>query len=40
MEMFLTRAFIRRDPTVRPPCRLHENLRVSVTGGDAHTSDG
>ncbi|MGI8333681.1 hypothetical protein ACRYCC_27340 [Actinomadura scrupuli] len=40
VEAFLTRAFIRHDPTVWPPYRLHANLRKSITSGDAHTSDG
>ncbi|MFJ2030759.1 hypothetical protein [Streptosporangium sp. NPDC087985] len=40
IEDFIARRFVRHDPTVWPPCRLHENLRRGVTGCDAHTSDG
>ncbi|WP_396448896.1 hypothetical protein [Actinomadura sp.] len=40
IERFLQRPFIRRDETVWPPYRLHENLRRSVIECDADTDDG
>ncbi|GII86583.1 hypothetical protein Ssi03_45730 [Sphaerisporangium siamense] len=40
IEDFLTRRFVRYDPTVWPPCRLHGNFRRGVTACDAHTLDG
>ncbi|MGW2308324.1 phosphotransferase [Actinomadura luteofluorescens] len=40
VEAFTRRPFVRRDETVWPPYRLHENLRHSVTESDAHTDDG
>ncbi|GAA0565321.1 phosphotransferase [Actinomadura livida] len=40
VEAFVQRPFVRRDETVWPAFRLHENLRRSVTECDAHTVDG
>jgi hypothetical protein len=40
IEEFLRRGFIRHDPGVWPPCRLHENLRHGVNTCDDHTPDG
>ncbi|WP_326826029.1 hypothetical protein [Streptosporangium sp. NBC_01756] len=40
IEDFIARRFVRHDPTVWPPCRLHENLRRGVTDCDAHTPEG
>ncbi|MEV4747569.1 hypothetical protein AB0K21_14435 [Streptosporangium sp. NPDC049248] len=40
IEDFIARRFVRHDPTVWPPCRLHENLRRGVADCDAHTPDG
>lgn len=40
IEAFVRRPFVRRDVTVWPPYRLHENLRRSVIECDAHTGDG
>ncbi|WP_068927457.1 hypothetical protein [Planobispora rosea] len=40
IEDFIARRFVRHDPTVWPPCRLHENLRRGITECDAHTPDG
>ncbi|MET9064487.1 hypothetical protein [Streptosporangium sandarakinum] len=40
IEDFIARRFVRHDPTVRPPCRLHENLRRGVTSCDEYTPDG
>ncbi|WP_067469406.1 hypothetical protein [Actinomadura macra] len=40
IERFVQRPFVRRDETVWPPYRLHENLRRSVIECDADTDDG
>ncbi|MFA1550699.1 hypothetical protein [Actinomadura chokoriensis] len=40
IERFVQRPFVRRDETVWPPYRLHENLRRSVIDCDADTDDG
>ncbi|OLT11434.1 hypothetical protein BJF79_24205 [Actinomadura sp. CNU-125] len=40
IERFVQRPFVRRDDTVWPAYRLHENLRRSVIECDAHTDDG
>ncbi|WP_242909669.1 hypothetical protein [Actinomadura terrae] len=40
IERFLQRPFVRRDETVWPPYRLHENLRRSVIECDGGTDDG
>ncbi|MBO2465031.1 hypothetical protein [Actinomadura violacea] len=40
IERFVQRPFVRRDETVWPPYRLHENLRRSVIECDADIDDG
>lgn len=40
IERFAQRPFVRKDETVWPPYRLHENLRRSVIECDADTDDG
>ncbi|TDC69840.1 hypothetical protein E1200_07055 [Actinomadura sp. GC306] len=40
IERLVQRPFVRRDETVWPPYRLHENLRRSVIECDADTDDG
>lgn len=40
VENFVARTFVRKDDTVWPPYRLHENLRRSVLDCDAYTDDG
>ncbi|GGV07046.1 hypothetical protein GCM10010182_27480 [Actinomadura cremea] len=40
VQLFAERMFVRRDATVWPPYRLHDNLRRSVAACDSRTDDG
>lgn len=40
IETFLAHSFVRRDPGVWPPYRIHDNLRRGVLSCDEYTHDG